>query len=72
MALRISLDVDGPVVLVDTIDDYRFAIQIYDIPILVPPQLVEPLGLRTVPDDPLLIADALGEPLPGDAREFGP
>ena len=69
MAIRATTDVDGPVVLIDTIDDYRRAIQIYDVPIIVLPELVEPLGLRTVPDDPALLADALGEPLPGLPEE---
>ena len=67
MAIRETTDVDGPVVLIDTIADYRRAIQMYDVPIIVPPELVEPLGLRNLPDDPALLADALGEPLPGDA-----
>lgn len=62
MAIRETTDVDGPVVLIDTIDDYHRAIATYDLPIIVPPELVDALGLRGAPDDPSLLADLLDSP----------
>lgn len=62
MAIKFVIDVEGPVALVDTVDDYEDAIAKLDCPIIVPPELVEALGLSGVPDDPEILADLLGDP----------
>ena len=63
MAIKFVIDVDGPVALVDTVEDYEDAIAKLECPVIVPPELAEALGLRRVADDPELLADLLGDPL---------
>ena len=62
MAIKFVIDVDGPVALVDTVEDYEDAIAKLDCTIIVPDELAEALGLPRVPDDPELLADLLGDP----------
>ncbi len=68
MAIRETTDVDGPVVLIETIDDFDRAIATYDLPIIVPPELVDALGLRGAPDHPRLLADLLDSPQDNSAH----
>lgn len=63
MAIRESTDVEGPVILVDTVEDYDLAIATYDLPILVPETLADELGFPTKPDPPDVVASLLDPPL---------
>lgn len=42
MTIRESTDLEGPVVLVDTEEDFELALETYDIPIIVPEALLRP------------------------------
>lgn len=61
MAIREAQDTEGTVLLIDSIDDFEAALA-RDLPVVVPDELVEPLGLSLTPDDPQDVADLLGLP----------
>ena len=50
MAIKFVIDVDGPIVLVDTVEDFEEAIQKLDYPIVVPAEVAEAYGLPREPD----------------------
>ena len=62
MTIRQSTDAEGPVILVDTLQDYELAIATYDLPIIVPEPLAQELGFPTNPDDPAVVASLLDPP----------
>ena len=63
MTIRESTDVEGPVILVDTVEDFELAIATYDLPIIVPEALADELGFPTKPDPPDVVASLLDPPL---------
>ena len=63
MTIRESTDAEGPVVLVDTVEDFELAIATYDLPIIVPETLADELGFPRKPDDPAVVASLLDPPL---------
>ncbi len=62
MTIRESTDAEGPVILVDTIEDYELAIATYDLPIIVPEALADELGFPPKPDGPNVVAALLDPP----------
>ena len=71
MTIRESIDAEGPVILVDTIEDHEFAIAHYDLPIILPEPLADELGFETKPDDPAAVA-ALLDPTLTERRGKNP
>ena len=59
MAIKFVIDVEGPVALAETAEDFYEAIAKLDYPIIVSPEVADALGLNGVPDDPEVIADLL-------------
>ena len=62
MTIRESTDAEGPVILVDTINDFEVAVATYDLPVIVPEPLACELGFPTNPDDPAIVAALLDPP----------
>ena len=62
MTIRQSTDAEGPVILVDTVQDYELAIATYDLPVIVPEPLADELGFPRTPDDPAVVASLLDPP----------
>ena len=69
MTIRESTDAEGPVILVDTIEDYELAIANYDLPIVVPEALADELGFPTKPDDSAVVAALLDPPAASRSRK---
>ena len=65
MTIRESTDAEGPVILVDTIEDYELAVDTYDLPIIVPEALADELGFPAKPDGPEVVAALLDRPAAG-------
>lgn len=69
MTIRQSTDAEGPVILVDTIEDYELAVESYDLPIIVPEALADELGFPAKPDGPEVVAALLDPPVAGREKK---
>lgn len=63
MTIRESTDLEGPVILVDTAEDFELALATSDLPVIVPEALADELGFPRTPDDPAVVASLLDPPL---------